>query len=110
MTRRRFRYDPDSETMVEIPLQSDFEPQVSIHGEITPFRSPVDGTVIKSKAHLAEYMARKGLRLKEAGSSARVEDRYQTKRDDQAMRELIYENVDRMMQKSDVKRFLRNRR
>jgi hypothetical protein len=96
--------------MVEIPLQSDFEPQVSIHGEITPFRSPVDGTIIKSKAHLAEYMAKKGLRLKEPGSNSRVEDRYAKAHQDQAMRELIYENVDRMMQRTEVKRYLRNRR
>jgi len=95
--------------MVEIPITDDFEPVVGIHGEIEPFMSPRDGTIIKSKAHLREYMAKHNLVHFDA-TMKREEDRYAKGREDRALREQLYERVDKLVRDPAVKRFIRERR
>jgi len=107
--KRKFRYDRELDAMVEVPLSSDFEPTVSIHGDIQPFISPRDGTVIRSRAHMAEYMARHDL-VHHDPTMKREEDRYAPARRDTQLRELMWEKVDKMWQNPDVQRYLRTRR
>ena len=95
--------------MIEVPISDDFQPTVNIHGDIEPFVSPVDGTVIRSRAHMQDYMARRDL-IHYDPSIKREEDRYASGRKDVQMRELLWEKVDKMYQQSDVKRYLRTRR
>jgi hypothetical protein len=109
MTRRRFRYSKELDAMVEIPVDTDYEPVVGIHGEIQPFVSPRDGTIIKSKAHLREYMAKHSL-VHHDPSMKKVEDRYAQGHADRALREQLYERVDRMTRDPAVRKYLRDRR
>jgi len=109
MTRRRFRYSKELDAMVEIPISDDFEPVVGIHGEIEPFVSPRDGTIIKSKAHLRDYMAKHSL-VHFDPSMKKEEDRYAKGHADRALREQLYERVDKLVRDPSVRRYIRDRR
>jgi len=106
--KRRFRYDKESDSMVEIPLSDDFEPTVGIHGDIEPFRSPRDGTIIKSRAHMREYMAKHSLVHFDA-TAKREEDRYAKGHADRALQELLYEKVDKLVRDPTVRKYIRDR-
>jgi hypothetical protein len=96
MPRRTFRYNKELDRMVEIPLAEEIEGRLSIHGEIEPFISPVDGTLIKSRSHLRDYMGERGLvHFSELKGNSREEDRYEQQRKDRALRELLWEGVSR---------------
>jgi hypothetical protein len=95
MPRRRFRYDPATKEMVEIGVDPN-EVFVSIHGEITPFVSVVDGSYIDSRSKLLEHMAKFNLvPYDEARTQKREEDRYQEARDTKELRERLWEGVSR---------------
>jgi hypothetical protein len=98
MPRRRFRYDRELDKMVEVDVDpaSVFEGHAVI-GEIEPFRSVVDGTLIRSRAQLKEYMARKNLVTYDPTAKAEG-DRYEKARQDKEMHERLYEYVDRLVQ------------
>jgi hypothetical protein len=106
---RRFRYDKELDAMVEVPVDDSFEPSVGIHGDIQPFISPRDGTVIKSRAHMREYMAKHNLVHFTPGMQ-REEDRYQKGRDERALREQLYERVDKLVRNPAVRKYIRDRR
>src|SRR5262245_24432498 len=97
MPRRSFRYDPVSKSMVEIQKTSSAFDAPDVVGDIEPFVSPVDGTIIKSRSHLRDYMGEKGLvhydEVKDG--QGKVVDRYAEARNDQAMRERMWEGLDR---------------
>lgn len=96
MARRRFRYNRELDKMVEVPLDGDFEPSISVHGEIEPFISPRDGTLIRSRAHLRDYMAKNDLvHYDEAKTQQAEGDRYAASRDRQQMREMLWERVNK---------------
>ncbi len=56
MTRRRYRYDPETKTMVEVGSQKHEYETPLVVGDIQPFVSPIDGTVIESRSTLRRYM------------------------------------------------------
>jgi hypothetical protein len=94
MPRRRFRYDPVLERMVEIADPAEVE-AAYVQGDIEPFVSVVDGTLIKSRSHLRDYMGERNLVHYDPTNKAEV-DRYASARQDTALREQLWENVDRM--------------
>ena len=94
MSKRTFRYSAELGRMVEV-IRSDDARLHSVQGEIEPFISPRDGTVIRSRAHMRDYMAQHNLVHYDPTNTAE-KDRYAEQRDDQMRRELIWENVDRM--------------
>jgi hypothetical protein len=96
MSRRHFRYDKETGTMKEVFYGPAEFNTPAIQGEITPFRSVVDGTVIESRTQLREYMDRKGLVHYDPTAKAEV-DRYKASREDAATREQLWENVDRLV-------------
>ncbi len=80
--------------MVEIPTTDEANALVSVHGEIEPFISPVDGTLIKSRAHLRDYMGERGLvHFDDLKGNTAAGDRYEEQRKSQALRELLWEGV-----------------
>lgn len=92
MARRRFRYDSKLGCLVEIAV--DPNEVHFVQGEITPFRSMIDGTLIESRAQLREHMLKhNSVPYDEARTQAREMDRYQEARDDQALRERLWEGV-----------------
>lgn len=94
MSRRTFRYNAELGRMVEV-IRSDDERLHSVVGEIEPFISPRDGTVIRSRAHMREYMQQHNL-VHFDPTNKGEKDRYAEARDDQQRRELLWENVDRL--------------
>jgi hypothetical protein len=107
--KRRFRYSKELDAMVEVPISADFEPTVGIHGDIEPFVSPRDGTVIKSRAHMRDYMAKHSL-VHFDPTAKREEDRYASGHADRALREQLYERVDKLVRDPAVRRYIRTRR
>ena len=101
MARRRFRYDPDLKEMVEIHYadegSSDF-PMVA--GDIPAFVSPLDGTVVEGKRAYYEHMRKHNVVPFEAGDEKKAGKPHQVdSRARQALRENIWENVDRAIQR-----------
>ena len=101
MARRRFRYDPDLKEMVEIHYadegSSDF-PMVA--GDIPAFVSPLDGTVVEGKRAYYEHMRKHNVVPFEAGSEKAKSQSHQVdQKARQALREHIWENVDRAIQR-----------
>jgi hypothetical protein len=97
MPRRSFRYDAASKTMVEVtPCDDVFARAHAVVGEIEPFISPRDGTLIKSRAHLREYMEKNDL-VHYDPTMKREEDRYAASRAERETRERLYEYVDRLV-------------
>jgi hypothetical protein len=68
----------------------------AIQGDIEPFRSVVDGTIIRSNSHLRDYMAEKDFVHYDPTATAEV-DRYAVARQDKETRERLYEYVDRLV-------------
>ena len=67
-----------------------------IVGDIEPFRSPRDGTVIRSRAHLQDYMARHDLVTYDPGIAANGQRSLaERQRDARARRELMWEKLNR---------------
>jgi Fic family protein len=56
--RQRYRYDPISKQMVEVSSNYTRLERHEIQQDITPFVSPIDGTVISSRSNLREHMKR----------------------------------------------------
>lgn len=59
--RRRFRYNEETKQMEEMGDVTQFRDAALVMGDIEPFVSPVDGTVISSRSHLREHMRQHGL-------------------------------------------------
>jgi len=97
MSKRTFRYDPVSGQMIEVIYPDD--PRLhAVQGEIEPFISPRDGTLIKSRAHMREYMHQHSL-VHYDPSNKGESDRYAQSHDTRALREQLWERVDKMMQR-----------
>ena len=97
MARRSFRYDPTSKTLVEIHRDRASSAPAVID-DLTPFISPIDGTVISSRSQLRDYMGEHDVvPYEEAKTQKREEDRYEKARDDRALRERLWEGVDRAL-------------
>jgi hypothetical protein len=93
--RRRFRFDESLQRLVEVSVPPD-EALVAVVGDIQPFVSPVDGTVISSRSQLRDYMERRDLVHYDPTRKAEA-DRYATSRQDTALREMLWEGVDRAL-------------
>jgi hypothetical protein len=97
VARRRFRWDPARGELVEIFARSDAEMHF-IHGEISAFRSPIDGTLIDSRTKYEDHCARHNVvPMAEMGGATKEVDRYAEARHDQAMRERMWEMLDRTL-------------
>lgn len=59
--RRRFRYNPLTKEMDEVYDQQTRERGVLVMGDIEPFVSTVDGSIITSRSHLREHMKQHGV-------------------------------------------------
>lgn len=59
--RRRYVYDEQQKKMVEIEKAPKREDAPLILGDIEPFVSTVDGSIISSRSHLREHMKQHGL-------------------------------------------------
>jgi hypothetical protein len=82
--------------MVEIIDMDNVPASAYIQNDLTPFVSTADGTWITSRSVLRDHMARKDLVPFDPTVKPEI-DRYKKARDDQAMRERIYEGVDRVL-------------
>jgi len=102
MPRRRFRYDPELKEMVEIHYvdegSSDFP---MVQGDIPAFVSPLDGTVVEGKRAYYDHMQKHGVVPFEAGDEKKNQPPKpgSTARERQALREHLWENVDRAIQR-----------
>ena len=102
MARRRFRYNPDLKEMVEVIYadegSSDFP---MVQGDIPAFVSPLDGTVVEGKRAYYEHMRKHNVVPFEAGDEKKNQPPKpgSTPRGRQALREHIWENVDRAIQR-----------
>jgi hypothetical protein len=68
-----------------------------VHGDVPPFRSIIDGTVIEGRRQYNEHMRKHGVVPYEAGSE-KVRPQGRTPEDRKALREFIWEKVDRVNQ------------
>lgn len=95
MPRRRFRYDATLGEMVEVGLPDLTEQgSAAILPEIEPFISPRDGTVIRTRSELRDYMGRNNLVPYEEAKTQKAEgDRYQAERTDSQLKERLWEGV-----------------
>ena len=94
MPRRRFRYDPERKEMVEVRLDEDPVVQHYVCGDIPPFVSPLDFSVVEGRRDYENHMKKHNVVPFEAGS----EKRSPPKLDPTARREAIWESVDRSIQ------------
>lgn len=95
MARRRFRWSPEKGELVEIFDQTD--ELHFVRGEIQAFTAQ-DGTYIDSRTKYEDYCARNNVVPTEALQGHGKEyDRYRESRQDRALRELLWEKVDRAM-------------
>lgn len=99
MPRRTFRFDAALGKLVEIHrVRSEFSVP-GVIGDIQPFVSPIDGTVISSRSQLRDYMGERDLVLyDEAKTQQAHQDRYEAARKDTALRERLWEGLDRAHQ------------
>ena len=97
MARRRFRYDKTLDRMVEIPLQDEPDDVFMVHGDIPAFVSPLDGKTVEGRRAYHDHMRRHNVVPYEAGSE-KVRPEGRTPQDRQALREQIWERVDRVKQ------------
>jgi hypothetical protein len=94
--KRRFRYDPVSKEMREVFSDQRYFDAPAVIDDVSPFVSPIDGTIIKSRSHLRDYMGERNLvPYEDAKTQKREEDRYEARRQDTALREQLWEGVDR---------------
>lgn len=97
MARRSFRWCPERKEMVEI-TQNGYDPTHFVRGDIAPFKSIIDGTVIDSRAKLADHCARHNVvPHSEVQGATKEYDRYESARQDRALREQLWERVDKAM-------------
>ncbi len=86
--------------MVEIPFVDGAEPNApAVRDDIEPFVSMLDKqTVIKSRSHMRDYMAEHNVVHYDDAKTQKAEaDRYEPARQEKAMRERLYEYVDRLV-------------
>ena len=100
MPRRRFRFDAKLDRMVEVDLHDGQEIDApAVRDDIEPFVSILDKkTVIKSRSHMRDYMAEHDVVHYDDAKTQKAEaDRYEPARQEKAMRERLYEYVDRLV-------------
>ena len=102
MARRSFRYDPLRKTFVEITRGAVSEAP-AVRDDITPFVSPIDGSVISSQSQLREHMGKHDVVHTHEVVGHRVEDRYQKARERAQMREMMWEYTDRAIRTGKAK-------
>lgn len=61
MTRRRYRQLPDGGGLVEIFNSDNASVSASIHKDIEPFKSPIDGSAINTRSQLEAHNKRHGV-------------------------------------------------
>jgi hypothetical protein len=96
MARRTFRYDSGLGSLVEVvPHDSPrFHDVIGDESGFTPFRSVYDGTTITSRSQLRKYMAERSLVHYDPHNKGEY-DRYADERKDRAMRELLWEELNK---------------
>jgi hypothetical protein len=62
MTRRRFRYDPETREMYEVGVVDDGPSGLMIMGDLPDYTSPVDGKLVSGRAQRREDLKRTGCR------------------------------------------------
>ena len=97
MARRRFRYDPVTKEMVEISAHDRLDEMHFVRGDIAEFKSPIDGTVISSRAQYEDHCSRHSVVPYEPGIATREIDRYKDSRETRQRREMMWEMLDRAM-------------
>jgi hypothetical protein len=95
MARRTFVYDKKTDKMVEVhrdhdPLQAHYA-----HGDIPPFVSPIDGSVVEGRKDYENHLKKHHVVPFEKGS----EKVTPPKPDPRPRRELLWELVDRSIQR-----------
>jgi hypothetical protein len=101
MPRRRFRYDPTTKELVEVSLDPRGDEYHFVRGEISSFRSPIDGSLIDSRTKYEDHCARHNVvPMAETKGLAPARDRYAEERHDQALRERLWEALDRAQQRN----------
>jgi hypothetical protein len=93
--RRRFRYDPVFKVMVEIDVDDNEPLATMVRRDIPAFRSPLDGTIVEGRRAYEEHMRKHNVVPFEAGD----EKRRPPKADPAPLRELLWETVDRSIQR-----------
>jgi hypothetical protein len=95
MARRSFRYDPVSDRFVEITREAAPDAPY-VRDDISPFVSPIDGSVVSSQSALRDHMGRHGVvHYDEVKNQGPKKDRYQEQRERRALRERLWEYTDR---------------
>ena len=95
MGRRTWRWDRELGRLIEVTPQ-EVGGQHFVRGELTPFVSPIDGTVIDSRAKYEDHCRKHNvIPTQELQGNTREYDRYQADRDRRALRERLWEGVDR---------------
>jgi len=97
VTRRRFRYDRALDKMVEVSLEAATDDYTMVHGDIPRFVSPLDGTVVEGRRQYVEHMQKHNVVPFEAGDEKK-RPQGRTAADRQALREQLWERVDRVNQ------------
>lgn len=67
MTRRRFRYDPETKEMVEVGVRDDGPSGLMIVGDLPDYTSPVDGKLVSGRAQRRNDLKRTGCREYDPG-------------------------------------------
>jgi len=93
MSRRTFRYDRATDSFVEVIREPETDAP-AVQGDIEPFVSPIDRSIVASRSQLRDHMGEHGVVPFEA-THQKVVDRYAEKRERQALRERMWEYTDR---------------
>lgn len=83
--------------MVEVPLEPNPDDFTMVHGDIPRFISPLDNTVVEGRRQYVEHMEKHGVVPFEAGDEKRKPPG-RTPEDRKALREYLWEKVDRVNQ------------
>jgi hypothetical protein len=81
--------------MVEIPVEDPPEDQFMVHGDIPAFRSPLDGAIVEGRRQYHDHMRKHNVVPYEAGSE-KVRPAGRTPEERKALREFLWEKVDRV--------------
>lgn len=99
MPRRSFRYDPTCGEMVEITPSDDPFGGHYVRGDLQPFVSPIDGTLVEGRkqyeAHCRAHNVVPTEDLK--GNAPQQASRHEVERERRELRSQLWERVDRAL-------------
>jgi hypothetical protein len=94
MSKRTFKYDKATDSMVEVLPDGDPYDGVYVRGDIPSFTSVIDGTLVSGRQQYLEHMRRHNVEPFEQGSENRSVDRGQQEREKRARSEQVWQLVD----------------